>query len=150
LGKELCRIRSTERLDTATDAARNPAPVSSRPNCRIERSHDGCCGAITGDVLCGVAEIVGGVGVADGIETSADGLSWPSEVSWLFWGIDPLSEPGIPSHELTKEARMGIFFLSRSAKFYLVAVFVTDNCARNTKLLNAHCYLYLSFLILGK
>lgn len=109
MGKELCRIRSTERLDTATDAARNPAPVSSRPNCRIERSHDGCCAVIIGDALCGAAEIVGGVGVAGGIETFADGLCWAGEVSWFSRGIEPLSELGIPSHELTKEARIGIF-----------------------------------------
>lgn len=49
-------MRSTERRDTATDAARNPAPLSSRPNCFNERFHDGSGRVTIGDVCCKIVE----------------------------------------------------------------------------------------------
>lgn len=61
MGRESLRIRSTERRDTATDAARNPAPVSNKPICLKERSHVdwGCAGVIDDDGnACGVGVAV--------------------------------------------------------------------------------------------
>jgi hypothetical protein len=66
-------IRSTERRDTATDAARNPAPLSSRPNCFNERFHDGSGRVAIFDVCCKIGEEeVAGVDASEGIGRAVD------------------------------------------------------------------------------